>query len=250
MERHYRRAPACVLASAAFSAPIWRRRRWRELAGKPVHVLEDDAVLSPYTAPAIDFCIQTGALAKYDVVFTEILVSQDVRALKAFKSLYDKVMGAGTTVDVGRLQMLDLANLRFTCMSSYVVNPASVSRLLDRYNRGWDAGPVRAIDNYLRDEVNAGRLRAACIFPFVTTIDPGSIVGSTVARGDKDQDQVASQIVMSLLRHSYFVGRDLDWAHARLGEILDATVGRKPDSHRLLLEKAMGFILSDHFRAF
>ncbi|MEJ0012194.1 MAG: glycosyltransferase family 25 protein [Bauldia sp.] len=219
-------------------------------SGGPLHVLEDDAVLSPATAPAIDFCIQSSALGSFDIMFTETLVSQDVRALKAFKALFDKATGGGANFDIRRLQIIDLTAVRFACTSSYVVNPKSAERLLDRLKVGWDKGPIQPIDFVLRDEVNNGRLRAACMFPFVTTIDPASIVSSTTGRSAGSADDTASTLVLAVLRHSFFVGRDLAWAHARLAEILARTVDRRPDSHRLLLEKAMGFVLSDHFQAF
>lgn len=218
-------------------------------ARRPIHILEDDAVLSPVTAPALDLLITSGALNGHDIIFTETLVPQDLRALKLFKAMYDKAIDKRGVFDVSRLQVIDLANVRFACTSSYLVNPASAGRILERYQEGWNAGPQLPLDLFLRAEVQAKRLRAGCTFPFVTTIDLGGIVDSTVGRTRSPEYNAAigGGMVLAILRYSFFVGRDLNLAHKRLAAILAQTVELHPDQHRLLMEKAVGYILSDYF---
>jgi hypothetical protein len=216
--------------------------------GRPLHVLEDDAILSANAAPAIELAIRSGALRAYDLIFTETLVPQDVRALKTFKSLYDQAVKKDDPFDVKKLQMIDMQPLRFACATSYIVNPNSLERLSARYKVGWDRGPAQPFDLFLRDEVNAGRIRAACMFPFVTTVERDTVTPTTISRPPPSAEESDTGVVLGLLRQSFFVGCDFTAAHAEMDEVRARSIGRRPDTQLDLLEKAMGFVISDHFR--
>jgi GR25 family glycosyltransferase involved in LPS biosynthesis len=58
--------------------------------GCPVHVLEDDVLLSGYVPEVADFIASAGVLDQFDIVFTETLVSPDVMQLRELKQLFDK----------------------------------------------------------------------------------------------------------------------------------------------------------------
>ncbi len=219
-------------------------------SGRPIHIVEDDIILSPYAAPAINLIVRNGVIDQYDLIFTETLVPPDLRALRQFKSIYDKAMVAGMGLNLAHLQIIDLATLRFSGATSYVVNPRSVERILGIYQEHWDKGPVAAFDFVLREEVQAGRLKAACAFPFVTSIDLDGIVRSTAGRLPASHDEVSTGLVMALLRYSFYVGRDLEFATVTMNQILERTFGQEVDLHRALIEKAVGFILTDRFNVF
>ena len=219
-------------------------------SGRPIHIVEDDIILSPYAAPAINLIVRNGVIDQYDLIFSETLVPPDLRALRQFKSIYDKAMVAGMGFNLARLQIIDLATIRFSGATSYVVNPRSVERILGIYQEHWAKGPVAAFDFVLREEVQAGRLKAACAFPFVTSIDLDGIVRSTAGRLPASPDEVSTGLVMALLRYSFYVGRDLEFATVTMNQILERTFGRELDLHRVLIEQAVGFILSDRFNVF
>src|SRR5260221_292101 len=89
-------------------------------SGRPIHIVEDDIILSPYAAPAVNLIVRNGVIDQYDLIFTETLVPPDLRALRQFKSIYDKAMVAGMGLNLAHLQIIDLATLRFSGTTSYV----------------------------------------------------------------------------------------------------------------------------------
>lgn len=234
-------------------------------ATKPIHILEDDAVLSEHVAPAIGLIARVGVLGSFDLVFTDMFVPPDVRAIKQMKALYDKALAASASgFDPANIQVIDLAAVNFSAASSYVVNPKSVGRMLQLYKQEWEAGPTIPYDIFLRREVHRGRLRAACLLPFVTSINLEEIGRSTIgrrggaARGGETMQATteqrssgASPLVMSIIRYSFFVNRDLEnYAGPMLSAVLADTIDKDKDSQRDLIAGALRFVLSDRYRQF
>jgi len=220
-------------------------------------------VLSEHVAPTIELIARTGVLGSFDLVFTDMFVPPDVRAIKQLKALCDKALTA-TRFDPANLQVIDLAPVNFSAASSYVVNPKSDERMLQLCKQEWDAGPTKAWDIFLRREVNKGRLRAACLLPFVTSIDLDWIGRSTIGRrsgvasagetkeaGRQQRSSGASPLVMSIIRYSFFVDRDLEnYAGPMLAAVLADTVDKDKDPQRDLIAGALRFVLSDSYRQF
>jgi GR25 family glycosyltransferase involved in LPS biosynthesis len=232
---------------------------------KPLHILEDDAILSQFLAPTIRFIDGAGVLADFDIVFTETLVPPDLKVIKWMKALYDQAVAASPPggFDPAQLKVIDLARHEFSMTSSYVVNPRRISTLARLCREEWENGPTLPYDLFLRREARKGRLRAACLMPFVTSIDIGS--GTTIAgrskplRGNpgtgtnepsRDRPNL-SALVLAVVRYSFFVGRDLE-NHALpiLADALDRTTNREPDAQRDLIAKALGFVISDWYEQF
>jgi GR25 family glycosyltransferase involved in LPS biosynthesis len=232
---------------------------------KPVHILEDDAILSPFLAPAIKFIDSASVFGAFDIVFTETFVPPDLKAIKWMKALYDQAIAASppTGFDPAQLKVIDLAPLEFSIASSYVVNPRRIAAVARLCREEWENGPTLPYDIFLRREVREGRLRAACLMPFVTSIDLQT--ESTIFHHSSTQRREASAgtgkptrdgpnlsaLVLAVLRYSFFAGRDLEnHAGPILADALDRTTNRQPDPQRELIAKALGFVISDWYEQF
>jgi hypothetical protein len=187
---------------------------------KFIHVLEDDSLLSEFMLPAIGLAAGRGMFDRFDVIFTDIGGIDDFRVVRDLKQRYDEVVplrGEQTFYD--KLQLIDLARFNFAAMSSYVVGPAGADKLLAIYGKETKRGLTIPVDLVVKREVREGRLKAACFFPFLTSISLGGIAATTSGRTVHD-----SFLMMALLRYSFFVNRDLDGAAGRaLAEVMART---------------------------
>jgi len=94
--------------------------------------------------------------------------------------------------------------------------------------------------------VQSGKLRAACLFPFITSFRLENVMTSTIGH-DTAPESHATEMVMAVLRYLFFVNADL--AHAK--RILDGATrpNRKPaDERHALIVQATEFVLSDDFK--
>jgi GR25 family glycosyltransferase involved in LPS biosynthesis len=216
--------------------------------GLPVHVLEDDALLSEHIAPVIADAIAAGLFENFDILFTDIFVNAHLGMLKGLKAAFDRTAPPlSRPLRLADLQVLDLARENFACMTSYIVGAKSLDRILALYRAELEKGPTKPVDLFLRDCVFEGRLRAGLLFPFITSFRLDEIAGSTIAEGS----QIASPSVMVLavLRYLFFVGRDLGYAKA----CLDAATKqnrRETDPHNAMMAQALEFVLSADFQQF
>jgi GR25 family glycosyltransferase involved in LPS biosynthesis len=211
-----------------------------------VHILEDDAVLSEHVRPVLESAIAANLFDRYDILFTDMFVNCHIGLLKFFKDTFRKVrISPSRPLRVEDLQVIDLAQQNFSCLTSYVVAPGAIDRILALYHQELAAGPRSPVDLFIRDCVLSGKLRAACLFPFVTTFDLREVAASTIAGTGTAKPSV---MVMAALRYSFFIGRDLGYAQSCLDA---ATSGAKrPDEHEQLIGQVMDFVLSDDFREF
>jgi GR25 family glycosyltransferase involved in LPS biosynthesis len=213
-----------------------------------VHIVEDDAVLSEHVRPVLDSAITANLFDRYDILFTDMFVNCHLGLLKHLKLSFRRIESPPEReLKVEDLEIIDLAQQNFSCLTSYAVGPRSIDRLLALYHQEIAAGPRTAVDIFVRDCVLSGQLRAACLFPFVTTFDLKEVANSTIANANRGAAD-ASVMVMAVLRYSFFVGRDLALAQTYLDE---ATRARAPaDRHEQLIAQAVGFVLSDAFSEF
>jgi hypothetical protein len=219
----------------------------RAKGGSAVHVLEDDALLSRHAAPVIEGAVSSGLFDRYDVLFTDALIAPHLGMLKGLKSLFDKVtLSPEHALRVSELQAIDLAHQNFSCMTSYVVGARSVDRVLSLYRGEIENGPSKPVDLFMRELVQTRRLRAALLFPFVTSFRLEEIAASTIA----GQSSVPpSVMVLAVLRYLFFVERDLGLAKSALD---NATRNnrRTRDAHHDIIVQALDFIVSDAFEEF
>ena len=217
--------------------------------GTPVHILEDDAVLSAHTAPVIEDAIAARLFDRVDILFTDSLFQCHLGMLKSLKAAFDRIkLPEAGPAKLADLQLLDLSQQSFSCLTSYVVAPRAIDRLLAMMRQEIAAGPRTPADLFVRDAVHAGKLRAACVFPFVTSFDLDEVARSTIGEGGEAPAK-PSVMVLAVLRNSFFLGGDLDNAKRHL----DAATkkGRKPtNAHHDLIVQALEFVVSDDFQEF
>jgi hypothetical protein len=121
----------------------------------------------------------------------------------------------------------------------------SVDRILSLYQREIAGGLRTPVDLFIRDAVHAGKLRAACVFPFVTSFNLGEIAGSTL----HEKNEKPSVMVLAVLRYSFFADRDLAIAKRYL-DGATASTRDGTDAHRQLIVQALDFVMSDGFSEF
>ncbi len=216
--------------------------------GGPVHILEDDALLSGHVRPVIEEAIAAGLFERFDILFTDTLLAPHLGMLKGLKAIMDRLaLPPLQPLKLSDLQVIDLAAENFSCVTSYVVAPAAMARLSALYRAEWEAGPNTQIDLFIRNCVRAGRLRAGLLFPFVTSFRLEEAADSTVGAGVATARP--SVMVLAVLRYLFFVGRDLEYAKA----CLDAATkkNRRPvDRHHEMTVQALEFVLSADFQTF
>ena len=214
---------------------------------RAVHILEDDALLSPHVAPVIQDAITGGLFEHYDLLFTDALIAPHLGMLKGLKAVFDKApIAPERRLRLADLQTIDLVHQNFSCMTSYVVGPRAVDRLLALYRAEAQSGPSKPVDLFVRELVQTRRLRAALLFPFVTSFGLEEIAASTIA----GQPQVPpSVMVLAVLRYLFFVERDLVLAKTSLDQATQKN-RRFGDAHREMIVQALDFILSGGFEEF
>lgn len=215
--------------------------------GKFVHILEDDAILSSSVRPVIEEAIAQNLFEQFDVVFTDTFVPPHLGMLKFLKSAIDE-LPSSRPLGLANFKLADLANQNFSCLTSYVVAPKAIDRLLALYQQEIALGPRAPVDLFMRAAVNAGQLRAACLFPFVTSFDLDEVAKSTLI-DDGAKTERPGVTVLAALRHSFFVDRDLARAKRHL-DAATASARATRDEHRAFIGEALDFVLSDEFKEF
>ncbi len=131
----------------------------------------------------------------------------------------------------------------FASTASYIVNRRSIPLIRDILGRELERGARGPIDLVIREEAEQGRLRAKCLFPFISSVAPAEFV-STI---DHDDDKRMWTFVMDLLRHSFFVECDPRATFELADRIL-----RNPqaDWQERLQARIAGFLPSDAYRTF
>lgn len=152
------------------------KRSWREKAcflshtnviaqqpddGRTFMVMEDDAQIGSASLEIMEGILAGNHEAQWDILFADISVYQ---------------MGTMMLLALNRTQLmekrmvipLDLASISFVGTSAYLVNGASRHKLLTYLTKGV---PVDTeYDVYLNKGIATGELKAAVLFPFVTTL--------------------------------------------------------------------------------
>lgn len=214
--------------------------------GKCIHILEDDAILSRHTVPVIDEAVAANVFEKYDLLFTDMWIHCHVGFMKYIKSEFDAVaMPASGPLRYSQMRIFDLAKVFHAAFQSYVVGAKSIDRVIDLYRQEIQRGPTIPVDIFIQQQVLAGNLRAACLFPCLTSFRLEDVAKSTI----QDQGEMEGQpslMVMSALRYLFFVDCDMDYAERILGDAM-RTGFVKSDRRSDLMALAAKFVLSDNF---
>jgi len=215
--------------------------------GAAAHILEDDALLSAHAVPVIEEAVAGGLFEQYDVVFTDALIAPHLGMLKGLKAIFDKTpLARERGLRLAELQAIDLAHQNFSCMTSYVVGAHAIDRVLALYRSQIENGPSKPVDLFMREMVQTMRLRAALLFPFVTSFRLEEIAASTIAGTPQTPPSV---MVLAVLRYLFFVERDLGLAKSCLDAVTQKP-SRARDSHHEMIVQALDFVLSDAFEEF
>ena len=202
--------------------------------GRFVHILEDDAVPSKEMAPALQAAIISRRLDPYDLIFTDIFFQFDLHLIRLLKSGFDLYLRDGS------LQLLDLKEVMFACMSSYLVNPRSLKVIVSLLETEIVRGPTLPVDLFLRKKIGDGTLKAACLFPFLTSVDGSE---STI-----DSGRGAADAASIMLRHAFFVGGDPDEDRRKMQRIANLAGSDHSDTRLDLLAEILRLYISDKFR--
>src|SRR6185503_9941555 len=121
----------------------------------PVHILEDDAMLSKHVRTVIEDAIAGGLFERFDILFTDTFVNCHLGMLKSMKAAFDGVRAPQTrALRLNELQVLDLANQNFACLTSYVVGVKSIDKILSLYQQEIAGGLRTPVDLFIRDAVH------------------------------------------------------------------------------------------------
>ncbi|MFM7116506.1 MAG: glycosyltransferase family 25 protein [Planctomycetota bacterium] len=137
---------------------------WRQAEGKGshLHVLEDDAALSPLLVRVLDE-LQLDE-ASWDLIFTDVYfhpppTPEQFAELCAARKAFLKEK---------RISLIDLRQLAFTGTTSYLVNQRSLGRLGELLGGKWQSN--QTIDVAMQQLIRRGELRARLAFPFLSTM--------------------------------------------------------------------------------
>jgi GR25 family glycosyltransferase involved in LPS biosynthesis len=206
--------------------------------GVDLHVLEDDAVITKRTALFLEQVIGSGLPGEYDILFTDTAVEMDLAWCREARGLYSALIERAEDGTASGVTFRIIPYLG--CTTSYLVNHRSVRLVCEILGRELDRGATRPIDILLRAAVAEGKLRASCLFPFITSTRPGGFFSTT----RPDNEMRKSRFAMELLRHSFFVECDL-------GEAMNLAerwlTNPKAGPHERLHARLANFIGADIF---
>lgn len=213
----------------------------------PTHIVEDDAVFTPYTAPILEQILPV-ALSEWDVLFCDIVVPLHMTTLYSLLNLYRKC-GVDPEAPPGQgyptvVHYLPLKGAPFTGSASYVISPAGARKLAPLIRAHFRRGPTMPFDHLLQVLSDTDKISAVCAVPFLTSVDPEAVIGTTMAGRGQD---TLSALAFFLLRNHFFLGRDQARARALAARLTEALQGAQ-DMGPLM--EAVRFALSEKFEVF
>ena len=216
-------------------------------SGLPVHILEDDVLLSEYLGAAAQTIVGSDFFGQFDVIFTDTFVHTEVMQLGFYKEAFDHALAGGK--DAMKFTVIDLGQRQLACMSSYFVAPRAIEKLLAIFGDELARGPRMPVDFCLRLAAQDNRIRVGCWFPFVTSIMLEYVTASTIA-GRESQHNNPSVMLPALLRYAYFVDGDLKGYGQRFLKAMIGSDFFPPDARREFIAKLLEFIVSGRYRNF
>jgi GR25 family glycosyltransferase involved in LPS biosynthesis len=173
---------------------------------RPVHIVEDDIVLSRHVAPFMRYLATSRLFDHFDIIFLDMWVDLNAENFAAYHAAYVRSgAGGGGGFDPARMQVLDLRDLRVGSTVSYVVSPAKAAMIAQLLREEAIASPRFAVDRFMNRLCKAGVLRAAVVLPFLTSVDIGSSASSDTTELDPEVIRLCL-----LARSGFFVDRDME----------------------------------------
>ena len=169
----------------------------------PIHIAEDDIVLSRHLAPFIRHGIGAGLFEDYDVVFLDLWVHPVPDLIKRYFAAAERALNH-QPLDYARFSVIDLKGTRIGAAASYVIAPSKLGKVRDLLQAELARGPTVPVDHHFSQLTDSGALRTAVVAPFVTTIDLKD--GATSATGTLPEIE---HRLFLLLRQAFYVERNL-----------------------------------------
>jgi hypothetical protein len=204
-----------------------------------LHIIEDDVVLAGCTALVVQQIVGSAMIDDHDLLFTDMALPVDFHFYREARIRYERQFRRGADGAATSIQLSFFPYL--SCTASYLVNRRSIGLVCDILGHELKRGVEDPIDIVLRGKVAEGKLRAKCLFPFITSVAPGRFA-NTVVRGERDQ---LSDLAVDLVRHAFFVDCDRS---ATLGLAEQRLAGTEAGFHGRLLSVVLAFMLSDAFK--
>jgi hypothetical protein len=123
-------------------------------------------------------------LNNFDIIFTDISLPFHLFEIRAYKTLLDNSVEkdkSGRIISVKKYTVIDLKTRFFASTSSFLVHKNSIAKLYNLLHEEIELGPRKPIDLFIRDKVHEGKIRAGCIFPFITSIKLDHIFKTTIS---------------------------------------------------------------------
>ena len=207
----------------------------------PLHIIEDDILLARCMTPTIHSIIDAGLFETYDIIYTDTQIPTSNVYYKTYKTLFDKITkrDAAGKVTEATFQLVALRDGKFGTASSLLIGPRSIAKLHDLYEAELRSGAQLPVDLFVWREVTRGTLKAACLFPFITSLRLEHSIETTLA---ERYDQL-SILARDIARVSFFVDRDLNL----IRDYLNKYVPLADDPHLQILMHILGFSFTDKF---
>ena len=217
--------------------------------GRPVHVLEDDTLLSPELRPVLESLLGKGVLNEFDLLYTDVFVPIDCNQIADYERVFAAATGRDAVIEGGCIRGMSVVDLRgriWASTSSYLVSARSIGRFAGLLEDELGRGPGVPIDLFVRRLVNARELKAACVMPFLTSIDLQQDLYST-ARGGAAATQQRSRLAAGIVRQLYFVRPDLP----TIAAIIEREFPLSPnDARHALISRMVWFRMFGGFESF
>jgi GR25 family glycosyltransferase involved in LPS biosynthesis len=198
--------------------------------GQHVHILEDDALLGQRTYEILDRFLESEEAQKWDVVFTDIIVTR-------LQGMLDLLAQRRELMAHQAVKTIDLAFLEFAALTSYVVNAATADRVLFLMNSVTQLD--EPVDLLVRRWIWTGQLRACVLFPFVTAVS---------SQADHSQIQPTHTDPTAKIWNAY---RNLVWLERDLAisaSDCQSVAARVQDLESNLMGILCASMVSPHFR--
>ena len=163
----------------------------QKYAGSAEHLLvvEDDVVFGAATFDIVDGFLQQNAQEEWDLLFLDISAI-DIRDMLTMYFNREKFIRQRKVIP------LDLARLPFFGTNAYIVNRTSFGKVLDCLDAGL---PIDIeYDMFLSKQIRKGALKAAVLFPFLTTLS-GNAAVSQIQRSGIDTVNLARNIFRNMM---------------------------------------------------
>jgi len=129
----------------------------------PLMIVEDDTLFGLATFEIIDGFLQQNLKSDWDIIYTDV-------AVMYLENMLTMVMHRKKLMKDRQVIALDLAKIFFFGSSSYLINGSSRKKVLACLESGY---PINVeYDLFLAQKIMSGELKAAVLFPFVTTVSP------------------------------------------------------------------------------